>query len=275
MASYKNFNKENGHQITAPVSELAKSFEGYNSTLKPAWEPITLAMKPLTKNYAENAKLYGVSGLNIDGCRTEYKSDEDRQSATPQGKATSKVSHVGAEPDCGNEEERVEFERPGLKGRWPTNVLLDEKTAAGLDQKIGNCPGCKSPSKKSCSSKFRPDQGNYMPQGPIYPDNGGPSRFFYTSKASRSERNRGLPDNLQNDHPTVKPISLNEYLSKLLLPPPRETPRKIMVPFCGSGSEMIGALLAGWDEVIGIEKDEHYVEISTKRLNYYQSENLF
>lgn len=42
--------------------------------------------------------------------------------------------------------------------------------------------------------------------------------------------------------------------------------RKILVPFSGSGSEMIGALLAGWDEVVGIEREPEYVEIAEARL---------
>ena len=67
---------------------------------------------------------------------------------------------------------------------------------------------------------------------------------------------------VRNDHPTVKPISLCYWLATLLLPPPGDKPRRILVPFSGSGSEMIACLLAGWDEVVGIEKEPRYRDIA-------------
>lgn len=115
---------------------------------------------------------------------------------------------------------------------------------------------------------------------------------FYTAKASSTERNAGLasfplqtrnrvnPGGLENEprwaptqakniHPTVKPISLTKYLATLLLPPAAYAPRRILCPFSGSGSEMIGALLAGWDEVIGIEQSPEYWQISQARLAWW------
>ena len=55
--------------ITAPATELAKPWTGWANALKPAWEPITLAMKPLCGTLAHNAETWGVAGLNIDGSR--------------------------------------------------------------------------------------------------------------------------------------------------------------------------------------------------------------
>lgn len=115
---------------------------------------------------------------------------------------------------------------------------------------------------------------------------------YYTAKASTTERNAGLdslptrtrnrvnPGGLENEprwaptqakniHPTVKPISLTKYLATLLLPPAAYAPRRILCPFSGSGSEMIGALLAGWDEVIGIEQSPEYWQISQARLAWW------
>jgi len=67
----------------------------------------------------------------------------------------------------------------------------------------------------------------------------------------------------------VKPLDLCRWLATLILPPKRDTPRRLLVPFSGSGSEMIGAFLAGWDEVIGIEREAEYVEIAKARLAYW------
>ncbi len=70
-------------------------------------------------------------------------------------------------------------------------------------------------------------------------------------------------------HPTVKPLSLCRYLATLLLPPGEYAPRRLLVPFAGTGSEMIGGLLAGWDEVVGIEMETEYCTLAEKRIAYW------
>lgn len=120
--------------------------------------------------------------------------------------------------------------------------------------------------------------------------------FFYCAKASKKEKNLGLEDMpdkisgglqgtqdqslltgsgnihnnvMKNNHPTVKPLKLTQYLATLLLPPSEYTPRRILVPFAGTGSEMIGCHLAGWEEVVGIEKEQEYAEIAEVRLKHW------
>jgi site-specific DNA-methyltransferase (adenine-specific) len=125
---------------------------------------------------------------------------------------------------------------------------------------------------------------------PGYGDAGGASRFFYQAKATRREREVGLlglvpchkcgelgsrkhanPKTgkeekcVRNDHPTVKPVALCRWLATLLLPPASASPRRLLIPFSGSGSEVVGALLAGWDEVVGVEMDPRYSEIARRR----------
>jgi site-specific DNA-methyltransferase (adenine-specific) len=143
-------------------------------------------------------------------------------------------------------------------------------------------------------------KGQENPDG-IGPSAGNVSRFFYCAKASRSEREAGLKEfciddgrlkndkygdglnsatkvrtleqakkgvdrgHIANDHPTVKPLALCRWLGTLLLPPESIKPCRLLVPFAGTGSEMIGALEAGWDEVVGIEQDAHYCEIAGAR----------
>lgn len=109
-------------------------------------------------------------------------------------------------------------------------------------------------------------------------------RFWYNAKADvyqreagldgmnkRAEgvgalRSRGRGSERANTHTTVKPVELIRYLAGLILPPPRDTPRRILVPFSGVSSEMIGCLQAGWDEVVGIEREAEYIEIAKTRL---------
>ena len=88
-----------GIPITAPATPEAAKWNGWGTALKPAWEPIVLAMKPLDGTFARNAETWGVAGMNIDACRI----------------GTSEQS----------------------KGRWPTNLLLDEEAADMLNQQTG------------------------------------------------------------------------------------------------------------------------------------------
>lgn len=74
----------------------------------------------------------------------------------------------------------------------------------------------------------------------------------------------------RNTHPTIKPISLARYLATLLLPPPEYGPRRLLIPFSGAGSEVIGADLAGWEEVTGIELGADHVAIAEARRAYWQ-----
>ena len=76
----------------------------------------------------------------------------------------------------------------------------------------------------------------------------------------------------RNTHPTwaVKPIELNRYLSSLLLPPDYYgNERRILIPFFGSGSEGIGATLAGWPNITGVELTEEYIPIAEQRLKFW------
>lgn len=74
----------------------------------------------------------------------------------------------------------------------------------------------------------------------------------------------------RNPHPTLKPISLAKYLATLLLPPEGYAPRRILVPFSGVGSEMIGCIHAGWEHIVGIEFMQEYVELAEKRIEYWK-----
>src|SRR5579862_2961736 len=61
--------------ITDPSTDAAKLWDGWGTALKPAWEPIIVAMKPLDGTFAENAQKHGVAGLNIEGGRIPLNGD--------------------------------------------------------------------------------------------------------------------------------------------------------------------------------------------------------
>lgn len=95
--------------------------------------------------------------------------------------------------------------------------------------------------------------------------------FFYQAKPSRKEKDAGL--NKKNSHPTIKPIDLIRYLATTILPPEEFKPRRLFVPFAGTGSEMIGAHLAGWDDVVGVELEKETVDIAISRINHWTGVN--
>ena len=70
-------------------------------------------------------------------------------------------------------------------------------------------------------------------------------------------------------HPTVKPIDLVTYLAKMLLPPDGGQPRRLLIPFSGVGSEMIGAHFAGWEQIQGVELTGSYIPQALDRLNFW------
>ena len=75
-----------------------------------------------------------------------------------------------------------------------------------------------------------------------------------------------------NIHPTVKNVKLCQWLATLLLPPPEYAPRRLLVPFLGSGSEAIGAGLVGWEHITGIEMDADTCAIAEARLAHWLNE---
>ncbi len=223
-----------GLPTIALETDEAQRFAGYGTALKPAYEPILLCRKPGEKTYAANALKWGGGALNIDGGRIEVKGETLSGGA---GVTWSRQRDGKVAPEHNGY-------RPSPEGRWPANVMLDETAAEMLDAQALA------------------------------------SRFFYVSKVSAKERQAGMGD-MENDHPTMKPIDLTRQLATLLLPPVRlptashdDEQRRLLVPFSGSGSEMIGALAAGWDEVTGIEQSAGYAAIARKRMAWWLGETL-
>lgn len=54
-----------------PVLDAAKQWEGWGTALKPAFEPVVVARKPLESTVAASVTTYGTGALNIKGCETE------------------------------------------------------------------------------------------------------------------------------------------------------------------------------------------------------------
>lgn len=214
--------------------------------LKPAHEPVVLARRPYPGTLALNLSRWGVGALAIDTARIKTDWSDRPESWKRSGHSKSKEKGMfgvaGNGITC----------HPG--GRWPANVILDEEAGAMLDAQSGTWKTNRPSSRTGIGYGGTSKEVKVAIAG--YDDTGGASRFFYCAKASRTERDG-------NKHPCVKPLALVEYLARLVLP---TKPGTILVPFAGSGSEVIGALRAGWPSVLGIEREAQYIEIAEGRL---------
>lgn len=123
---------------------------GQGTALKPAFEPIVMARKPLTGTVAANVLEHGTGALNIDACRV----GEDTVTTHSRGESTAFPKRPGETTveESGRTARQDLVSASPRTGRWPANVILDESQSAVLNE------------------------------------NGGASRFFYVAKAPKSER---------------------------------------------------------------------------------------
>jgi site-specific DNA-methyltransferase (adenine-specific) len=239
--------------ITAPATPEAAKWTGWANALKPCWEPITLAMKPMDGTIAHNALTWGVAGMNIDACRIGdnpgYKYNADRNGTTFHGKQGERIKQSA--------EKKGSPVIESTKGRWPGNLLLDEEAANLLDAQTGTLKSGTGVVRTKAGDGYHGGMGKAGDAQVAYGDSGGASRFFYCGKATTKERGPG------NDHPTVKPVKLMEYLLTLLSTPDGGV---ILDPFAGSGSTLLAAQRLGRC-CIGVELTEHNCEIIKARLH--------
>jgi DNA modification methylase len=236
------------HATTAPATDAARAWEGWGTALKPAFEPIVLARKPLAGTVAANVQAHGTGAINVDGCR--IGTDLMAKARSVGGKKSDNGAMAGHNTNREPDGHRM--------GRWPANVLLDEEAAAILDEQSGiTKDGVAVEPKggpKTTSTYLKTDSlGRSLGFG----GKGGASRFFYTAKASSGERHgQG-----KNEHPTVKPVDLMRWLCRLVTP----KGGTILDPFTGSGSTGVAALAEGF-RFVGMEQDAKSVETARRRV---------
>jgi site-specific DNA-methyltransferase (adenine-specific) len=268
---YKSFD------ITAPSTPEAKQWEGWGTALKPAFEPIVVARKPLIGTVAENVLMHGTGALNIDGSRIGTEQIEAGRS-----NRQAKAGYEGGWKET--------TDKSFSQGRWPANVILDEYTAAVLDEQSGQQKDGVATGRPNPSVGYGGGWGAMPDVRHGFGGSGGASRFYYVAKASKRDRNEGLEDlpqirtgamsatadgsmltgsgnerttTRQNFHPTVKPTQLMRYLVKLVTPPGGT----VLDPFTGSGSTGKAAILEGFT-FIGCELTEDYIPIIEGRLKH-------
>jgi len=262
----------------APATDAARQWSGWGTALKPAWEPIIVARKPLVGTVAENVLTHGTGAINVDGCRVGTES-------TLTVRNGNSGSHGRYDKDG-----RV-FTRENPPGRWPANLIQD-----GSEEVVGLFPvNVKGGTwNRTAGARHFNNDGEPTDYQTSVSDSttGSAARFFYCAKASKADRDEGCermeaihrangnkwtdqdyrvangerPPSAEsgprrNHHPTVKPTDLMRYLCRLVTPPGGI----VLDPFTGSGSTGKGAILEGF-RFIGIEREAEYVEIAKARI---------
>ena len=155
-------------------------WEGWGTGLKPCYEPILLAQKPIEeKTIIKNLEKYGVGAINIEESRLD------------SGRWPGNVIHDGSD------EVEEQFAKFGERGNgWSRNYGVEDYQ--GRQYGGGVFGG-----------------GGYIGET-TYCDEGTASRFFYSTKSSVKERTHNRT--VENNHPTVKNLELMKYLIKLITP---------------------------------------------------------
>lgn len=269
--------------VWAYASGFPKSLNiggGWGTALKPAWEPIVLARKPLRGTVARNVLDHGTGALNIDGCRVPLTGAEDMDAV----QAPSRSTFSAAAKDW-----TTATYKPA--GRWPANLILTDPifdgdtpgvVGGGWQSGGGNPPNRLTDDRRTFGAFAQGQETGLVPVD----TEGTYSRFFLIPKADRTDREPVVPTNggrvvsvwggdeddltpgkkstiaRRNHHPTVKPTDLMRHLVRLVTPPNG----LVLDPFLGSGTTALACELEGF-RWLGIEREPEYVAIAEARLN--------
>jgi DNA modification methylase len=163
-----------------PATDAAKQWAGWGTALKPSWEPIIVARKPLAGTVAANVQRYGTGAINVDACRIAGEKPDTTRGAGGQNGRYGPLESQGRIIDDG-------------LGRWPANLVHD-----GSDEVLAVFPESEGmQGVMSADHPSRPGKNTYGEYGQrsVFDsrnDSGSAARFFYCAKASRSDREYGL-----------------------------------------------------------------------------------
>lgn len=236
-----------GKDHTCAATPEAEPWQGWGTALKPAWEPICLARKPLSRTVVENVLAHGTGALNIDGCRISARLSDPNVRNNPA--ANEARNNFG-----GGADGREPRAHGTPAARWPANIIHD-----GSDEVLAGFPETSS----GGVHKGVKASGVFPPWGPEtqgHQDSGSAARFFYSAKASKLDR-------LGSDHPTVKPVELMRWLVRLVTPPGGT----VLDPFAGTGPTGLAALVEGFGAIL-MELRSEAVDDINRRIAHARGE---
>ena len=241
-----SYNYRLTHDKTIPATDDAKRWQGWGTALKPAYEPIILARKPLRGTVAANVLEHGTGAINVDGCRVE--------GAVPQG--------ISSAPSSWKVTTERRQSNPHDAGRWPANVLHD-----GSPEVLRLFPGSggDSPARFFYCAKASTSEREAGMEGEDqeWVD---PTREEGSAGRDNPRAGAGRQGQRANAHPTVKPLDLMRWCVRLVTPPGG----LVLDPFAGSGTTICAAVLENRN-AIGIELSEDYCRIARQRVESWEN----
>jgi hypothetical protein len=244
------------HSATANVIEMEVGKHLEETGIHPNLTPIVLARKPISEStIAKNVVKYGTGAIDIDNSRVPTGTDDIPSAGNRTATFGTQETISGGDGSGGYEAHN--------KGRWPANIIHD-----GSEEVLHLFPDSKGSGGSVPNVKIT-GYGDGIGTGKaeyiggertkVNSGNGSAARFFYCAKANKQDRNNG---DAKNNHPTVKPTMLMQYLVRMITP----IGGTILDPFNGSGSTGKAAMLLGKYNYIGIDLSSEYIEISKARI---------
>ncbi len=296
-AALGTFHQSKFSDVTAPATDAAKEWEGWGTCLKPAWEPIVVARKPMIGTVVENVQAHGTGALNIGACRVPFANAADEK----ESKEKNQHETFESGPMTGNQVYGDYSQRPRANydppGRWPANLIHD-----GSEEVVALFPGAPSHGNsvrkpnggkgvhtnfamEANEKTFANDTGSaarfFKECPPDEPRGKRPGHFYDIGSgkgssvpngptyndagsaarffycAKASKKDRGEG----NTHPTVKPTELMRYLVRLVTPPGGV----VLDPYMGSGTTGKACVLEGF-AFVGIEREWESFQIAAGRI---------
>jgi DNA modification methylase len=237
--------EEKWRDVTAPATDEAAQWQGWGTALKPAWEPVVMARKPLIGTVAENVLKHGTGAINIDGCRVGTEVET-------WPKSRSFRSGISSGYTEGIDKGPTQSTGEAPPGRWPANIVhdgSDEVVEAFPDVGAGNGGEYSGTDPGMWAGKQRTTIERHNDPA------GSAARFFYTAKADADDR-------LGSKHPTVKPLDLMQWLVRLVTPPGGT----VLDPFAGTGTTGEAAFREGFRAIL-IEREPEYQNDIRRRMS--------
>lgn len=174
--------RKGGYNIDYQVKQATNKWNGWGTCLKPAFEPIIVARKPVEDSIVNNVIKYGVGGINIDECRVGNEHFEIKDGNYDDNENQRCFGNIKRTPK--------EYE-----GRFPSNVILTYDDT-DFEEVCGFMPNTKSSSSEANYEFGSQDNPSHLytnvKSGKHFEDEGSAARYFYCAKASKKDRDSGL-----------------------------------------------------------------------------------
>lgn len=245
------------------IKKANNKWDGWGTALKPSFEPIIMARKPLDGSIVDNILTYEVGGINIDECRIDGEPIQVNVSFEKEKQSEG----------WGTKRANTELQN---QGRFPANVIHDDsEEVVSLFPNDGEVSSARFFYSAKASVKDRDEGLNSLEEKELI-SGGGRSASGYdeTDEEQRTlkliaGKYGAVKAKKKNIHPTVKPTSLMQYLVRLVTPPNGW----VLDPFMGSGSTGKAAMFENRErnsnyKFIGIDLTEEYCEIAKLRIDF-------